>query len=147
MPRKVRDVESISIAADGISVGLLNAPIRQVADLLVGEMGHIICYGDSVARCHAPRPTRHAPAQPAEERCRSRPRARCDQVAAVAVYNKETSHLTKLRGVVQLLNAEISARATLVNVLLWPFGAQLLLGKALWHVTCTTLTCPRVLYH
>ena len=55
------DVESISIAADGISVGLLNAPIRQVADLLVGEMGHIICYGDSVARCHAPRPTCHAP--------------------------------------------------------------------------------------
>ena len=82
-----------------------------------------------------------------ERHFRTRSRARCDQVAAVAVCNKETSHLTKLRGVVQLLNAEISARATLVNVLLWPFGAQLLLGKALWHVTCTTLTCPRVLYH
>ena len=104
---------------------MLNAPIRQVADLLVGEMGHIICYGDSVARCHAPRPTCHAPRPTCRGEARfTVSRARCDQVAAVAVYNKETSHLTKLRGVVQLLNAEISARATLVNVLLWPFGAS-----------------------
>ena len=140
------DVESISIAADGISVGLLNAPIRQVADLLVGEMGRIICYGDSVARCHAPRPTCHAP----RPTCRGEVRFTASRAVRSGCGGRRVQqgdvapHEAARRGPAAQRRDQRARHAGQRPPL--AFWRQLL-GKALWHVTCTTLTCPRVLYH